>query len=107
MPLRQRFDDTTATALITHGSALDAADAAMLIDRGEDAMTRGGLVVARLIFQKVMDAGYVEGAFNLARSFDPRVLSALPVHIADADEEKAKMLYAFAGSLLTTIAPLQ
>ncbi len=96
LPLRQRFDDAEALTPAPPSAELSAGDAAILINRGKDAMGRGELVAARLIFQKVMDAGYADGAYNLARSYDPKVLAGLPVRMSNAAEDKAKMLYALA-----------
>lgn len=52
-----------------------------------------------------MDSGYAEGAFNLARSYDPKVLRTLPVRGSlDGDAQKAKMLYALAEETEKTIS---
>lgn len=103
--LRQVFDETGMPQLLAQSSSLSMEDAQILIDRGKDMMALGDVVTARLVFQKVMDSGYAEGAFNLARSYDPKVLRTLPVRASlDGDPQKAKMLYALAEQTEKTIS---
>ena len=50
------------------------------LERGEALLAQGDLAAARLFFERVAEAGDARGAFGLARSYDPAVLSRLPVH---------------------------
>jgi hypothetical protein len=103
--MRQDFDGTGMPQLLAQSSSFNTKDAQFLIDRGKELMSLGDVVTARLIFLKVMDSGYAEGAFNLAQSYDTKVLEALPVHaFVKGDAQKAKMLYALAEETEKTIS---
>jgi hypothetical protein len=103
--LRDTFAQSQSRAFMADAGSLSADDAQVLIDRGKDLMALGDIVTARLIFQKVMDSGYAEGAFHLARSYDPKVLRTLPVHASvKGDAQKAKTLYALAEENEKTIS---
>jgi hypothetical protein len=103
--LRQDFDGTGLPPLLAQPSSFSTKDAQTLIDRGKNLMSLGDVVTARLIFQKVMESGYAEGTFHLGRSYDPKVLEALPVRaFVKGDAQKAKMLYALAEKTEKTIS---
>lgn len=102
--LRQDLDEIGLPLPLAKSSSLSTVDAQRLIDRGMNLMSLGDVVTARLIFQKVMESGYGEGTFNLAQSYDPEVLGALPAHaFVKGDAQKAKMLYALAEKTEKTI----
>jgi hypothetical protein len=103
--LRQDSDVTGLPPLLAQPSSFGTKDARTLIDRGKNLMSLGDVVTARLIFHKVMESGYAEGTFHLGRSFDPKVLEALPVGaFVKGDAQKAKMLYALAEKTEKTIS---
>jgi hypothetical protein len=106
--LRQDFDEAELPPLLEQSSSFSTKDAQTLIDRGKNLMSLGDVVTARLIFQKVMESGYAEGTFHLARSYDPEVLEALPLGaFVKGDVQKAKMLYALAEKTEKTISRSQ
>ncbi len=95
MRLRDMFAQSQIRTFLADSTTLSAQDAQVLIDRGKEMMRLGDVVTARLVFTKVMDSGFAEGAFNLAQTYDPKILRGLPVHSSIvADAEKARTLYA-------------
>jgi hypothetical protein len=68
-----------------------------MLRRGRDLITAGDLTSARLILQRVAEAGSAEASLALARTFDPVMLAKLGVIGARPDPAKARAWYARAA----------
>jgi hypothetical protein len=67
--------------------------------RGEQKLRAGELATARLYFERVVRAGDARGALAMARSYDPVVLSDLPLIGPQGDADTARKWYERATSL--------
>ena len=67
--------------------------------RGEQKLRAGELTTARLYFERVVRAGEARGALAMARSYDPVVLSDLPLIGPQGDADTARKWYERATSL--------
>ena len=65
---------------------------------GDDLLGKGDLNGARHSYQRAWNSGSPDGAFGLARSYDPVVLASLKVKSANADRGKALEWYARAAA---------
>jgi hypothetical protein len=74
------------------------------LDRGEALLAQGDLAAARLFFERVAEAGDARGAFGLARSYDPSVLTRLPVHGIAGDAAEAERWRRVAASMAPAFA---
>lgn len=74
------------------------------LERGETLLAQGDLAAARLFFERVAEAGDARGAFGLARSYDPSVLSRLPVHGVAGNLAEAERWRRIAASLAPAFA---
>jgi len=77
---------------------LDAETIALLVKEAEKHMSTGDVVTARIIFQRVAEAGDAAAALELAATYDPTVLAKLGVMGMGADVEKARSWYRTAES---------
>jgi hypothetical protein len=59
---------------------LDQQEINALLRRGNELIASGDLGAARLVLQRVAEAGDARGALALAETYDPVVLEKLPVH---------------------------
>src|SRR5436190_4640281 len=94
-----------ASAAVPGGAAvgkptrkLDAETIALLVKEAEKHMSTGDVVTARIIFQRVAEAGDAAAALELAATYDPTVLAKLGVMGMGADVEKARSWYRTAES---------
>jgi hypothetical protein len=71
---------------------------ALLINEAKKHVSTGDVVTARMIFQRVAEAGDATAALELAASYDPTVLARLGVIGMGADVEKARTWYRIAES---------
>ena len=74
------------------------------LERGEALLAQGDLAAARLFFERVAEAGDARGAFGLARSYDPAVLSRLPVHGVAGNVAEAERWRRVAASMAPAFA---
>lgn len=72
--------------------------------RGEQKLRAGELATARLYFDRVVRAGDARGALAMARSYDPAVLSDLPLIGPQGDADMARKWYERATSFQAGIA---
>jgi TPR repeat protein len=72
---------------------LDSERAAMLLQRGRELLRTGDIAGARLAFQPLADAGNVEAALALGKTFDPRYLVRRNVIGVVGDAAKARTWY--------------
>ena len=70
----------------------------LLINEAKKHISTGDVVTARMIFQRVAEAGDATAALELAASYDPTVLARLGVIGMGADVEKARAWYRIAES---------
>ena len=70
----------------------------LLINEAKKHISTGDVVTARMIFQRVAEAGDATAALELAASYDPTVLARLGVIGMGADVEKARTWYRIAES---------
>jgi hypothetical protein len=82
-------------------------EAGMLMKRGQDFLQIGDISAARIVFQRLADAGVADGAFAAATTYDPRYLAAHKVIGVRGDEAKAHALYQRAAQLGSTEAGRQ
>lgn len=83
----------TYTAPAAPARSLSADEIAMLLKRGEDYLNGGDFAAARLMLQRVADAGNARGALMLASTYDPLVLQRLGAYAFAADVAKARAWY--------------
>jgi hypothetical protein len=72
--------------------------------RGEHKLRAGEVATARLYFERVVQAGDPRGALAMGRSYDPAVLSDLPLIGPQGDAETARTWYERAASLQAGLA---
>jgi hypothetical protein len=76
------------------GGRHDAAEVARIgMERGDERMRQGDVVAARRFYQMAADAGMVQAATAIGRTFDPFYLRHIRVRGAFADAERAKQWY--------------
>jgi hypothetical protein len=89
-----------ATALLdvpfrphTAEEPVDPARSAVLLERAKRLLDEGDLAAARLLLQHLAERGQSDAAYELARTFDQDVLSALGARGMDADPVRAQGWY--------------
>jgi hypothetical protein len=80
-------------------STAQATDAMNYLTRGEMLLRTGDVATARLMFRKAVEAGDVRGALGLASTYDPNVLSSLPVYGMQGNLDRAREWYEKAKEL--------
>ena len=73
--------------------------ASSLMKRGQDFLGTGDITAARILFKRLADAGIADGAFAMARTYDPRYLTEHKVIGVVGDESKARVFYQQAAQL--------
>lgn len=73
--------------------------ASNLMKRGQDFLGTGDIAAARILFKRLADAGIADGAFAMARTYDPRYLTEHKVIGVVGDESKARVFYQQAAQL--------
>lgn len=91
--------DVATTGRIAERSPAEAQQLANFVARGEQLLTSGEVVSARLFFQRAAAQGDPRGARGLARSYDPAVLKGLPVVGLEGNREEADRWYLKAADL--------
>jgi TPR repeat protein len=86
-------------ALNAPGIQLMNAEDAALMERGRDLLKSGDIASARLLFQRLADAGIADAALALAATYDPRYLAQHNLIGAVGDETKAHDWYKRASEL--------
>jgi hypothetical protein len=84
---------------------LDPDESAMLLKRGNELIASGDLAAARLVLQRVAEAGDARGALALAGTYDPMVLEKLAVHGFAPDVAMARSWYEKAQQFGSADAP--
>ena len=72
---------------------IDAALAETLMARGQSFLNTGDIGAARILFERLADAGIADGVLALARTYDPRYLASHNVIGLAGNEAKARALY--------------
>jgi TPR repeat protein len=91
-------------ALNAPGAQLMTAEDAALMERGRDLLKSGDIASARLLFQRLADAGIADAALGLAATYDPRYLAQHNLIGVVGDETKAYAWYKRASELGSTEA---
>lgn len=86
---------------------LDPAEIAILLKRGQEYLKNGDLVSARLLLKRAAAAGSADGAFALAQTFDPVVVTRIGVIGVSPNAEKAREWYQKAAQLGSGLATQQ
>jgi Sel1 repeat-containing protein len=86
---------------------LDPAEIATLLKRGQEYLKNGDLVSARLLLKRAAAAGSADGAFALAQTFDPVVVTRIGVIGVSPNAEKAREWYQKAAQLGSGLATQQ
>ena len=73
--------------------------ASNLMKRGQDFLGTGDIAAARILFKRLAAAGIADGAFAMARTYDPRYLTEHKVIGVVGDELKARAFYQQAAQL--------
>lgn len=73
--------------------------ASNLMKRGQDFLGTGDIAAARILFKRLAAAGIADGAFAMARTYDPRYLTEHKVIGVVGDESKARAFYQQAAQL--------
>jgi hypothetical protein len=71
----------------------DPEEIELLMKQGEQFITAGDVVTARIVFQRAVEAGNANAAMALGATYDPTVLAKLGVVGMGADVEKARSWY--------------
>jgi hypothetical protein len=71
--------------------AQDEADT--LMKRGQDFMSIGDITSARIVFERLAESGFAQGALAAASAYDPRYLAGHNVVGVRGDEAKARAFY--------------
>ena len=79
-------------------------EAATLLERGRDLLRSGDIASARLLFQRLADGGFADGALALATTYDPRYLAEHNLIGIVGDETAARRWYQRASELGSTEA---
>jgi len=72
---------------------ISAALAETLMQRGQGFLNTGDIGAARILFERLADAGVADGVLALAETYDPRYLASHNVIGLVGDEAKARALY--------------
>lgn len=91
--------DVATTGRIAERSPAEEQQLGNFVARGEQLLTSGEVVSARLFFQRAAAQGDPRGARGLARSYDPAVLKGLPVVGLEGNREEADRWYLKAADL--------
>ena len=83
---------------------MDPGEAAMLLQRGRDFLGTGDISAARVLFNRLADAGVADAALALAATYDPTYLAAHHVMGVHGDRAQARTLYQRAKDLGSTEA---
>ena len=75
------------------------AENAALMERGQDLLKSGDIASARLLFQRLANAGIADAALALAATYDPRYLAQHNLIGVVGDETKAHDWYQRASEL--------
>jgi hypothetical protein len=86
---------------------INSDEATTLMKRGQDFLQIGDISAARIVFQRLADAGVADGALAAATTYDPRYLAAHKVIGVRGDGAKAHALYQRAAQLGSTEAGRQ
>jgi TPR repeat protein len=78
---------------------LDPEEIKLLVKQGEQFISVGDVVTARIVFQRAAEAGDAGAAVALGGTYDPIVLAKLGVVGLGADVERARTWYQKAESL--------
>jgi hypothetical protein len=78
---------------------LDPEEIELLMKQGEQFITAGDVVTARIVFQRAAEAGNANAAMALGATYDPTVLAKFGVVGMSADVEKARSWYQKAEDL--------
>jgi hypothetical protein len=76
-----------------------SATLADFLARGDERLSSGDIVAARLFYEKVADAGYAQGALMMGATYDPKFLASIGVYGLRGDEQTAAAWYRRAGEL--------
>ena len=77
---------------------------AVLMEKGQILMRSGDIASARLLFQRLANAGIADAALALAATYDPRYLAQHNLIGVAGDERKAHQWYRRASELGSTEA---
>ena len=83
---------------------MDPGEAAMLLQRARDFMGAGDISAARVLFNRLTDAGVADAALALASTYDPTYLATHHVMGVQGDRAQARTLYQRAKDLGSTEA---
>jgi TPR repeat protein len=86
------------------GAQLMNSEDAALMERGRDLLKSGDVASARLLFQRLANAGIANAALVLAATYDPRYLAQHNLIGVAGDETKARDWYQRASELGSTEA---
>jgi TPR repeat protein len=86
------------------GAQLMTAEDAALMERGRALVKSGDIASARLLFQRLADAGIADAALGLAATYDPRYLAQQNLIGVMGDTTKAHAWYKRASELGSTEA---
>jgi TPR repeat protein len=75
---------------------------AVLMEKGQVLMRSGDIASARLLFQRLANAGIADAALALAATYDPRYLAQHNLIGVAGDETKARDWYQRASELGST-----
>jgi len=78
---------------------IDEGEIAVLVKRGQDALTNGDLASARLLLNRAAAAGSAKAALALGATYDPLVIRRLGAVGAEPDAERARKWYQKAQEL--------
>ena len=79
--------------------AMDPGEAAMLLQRGHDFLGAGDISAARVLFNRLADAGVADAALALGNTYDPTYLAGHHVMGVQGDRAQARTLYQRAKDL--------
>lgn len=98
-PAKEGQDGPVAAPAVVERSPAEIQQLDTFVARGEQLLTSGEVVSARLFFQRAATQGDPRGARGLARSYDPAVLKGLPVIGLEGDRAEAERWYLKAADL--------
>jgi hypothetical protein len=88
-----------ASGVASNRPKLSASDIAILLGRGDDALTTGDITSARLFYTHCAEAGDAGSALRLGETFDPVFLGRTHLPVASSDIGKALFWYRRASDL--------
>jgi len=95
-PTADRSQDAKTAAVIR---TLDAAEVDLYVKRGQEYLSTGDIVSARLVLRRAANAGNAQAALALGATFDPNVLVELGVLGFAPDPAQARIWYQRAAEL--------